>query len=83
MIAIPTPPTSTSPPPHPPSQIPTPTPTPHRHPHTYQINPIPATMSCVIEQYERFEDGELLSAYEKAYVRGSNILYFGLNKEVA
>jgi small nuclear ribonucleoprotein (snRNP)-like protein len=39
------------------------------------------TMSCVLEQYERFSDGELISAYDKAYVRGSNILYFGINKE--
>jgi len=42
---------------------------------------IDITMSCVLEQYERFSDGELISAYDKAYVRGSNILYFGINKE--
>lgn len=38
-------------------------------------------MSCVVEQYERFSGNELISSYEKAYVRGSNILYFGVNKE--
>jgi small nuclear ribonucleoprotein (snRNP)-like protein len=38
-------------------------------------------MSCVIEQMERFEDEKLVSSYEKAYIRGSNIIYFGINKD--
>eukprot|EP00461_Guttulinopsis_vulgaris_P003964 UN03965 len=42
---------------------------------------IDTTMSCVIEQFERFDNGELVSSYEKAYLRGSNILYFGINRE--
>lgn len=38
------------------------------------------TMSCVIEQFERFNNGQLVVSYPQTFLRGSNIVYFGINK---